>query len=196
MREVMLNFDEFKLIPSGVVGIEINGVKMNFVNEAEKKVSKTNSQIVVSNALATSLQPSSDLEKVPVHIVTKYHNLDTGEKVVVHERTNGVVDSIECVLSNGDKFSSYDITIKYLDKIDYTMEIKTDDDLVNDKIEALQKRVNLIDDLYDDMIECRDKQHKKDKDELLAKIEEQSKAFEEFKAKFYKAFGTFIDTNL
>ena len=141
MVEVKLNFDEVNLVPIAVKEVLINDKSLKFINEAEKMLNKTGNTLVISNATATSLIPSSD--RVSIHVVSTYRNIINSEDVIVHERTYGEIESVENTMGNSmNAPSAYEIAIENLDLFDYTMEVKTEHEKLEDKIEELKNEID------------------------------------------------------
>lgn len=143
MIEIPVNFDEVKLAQVGILSVSIDDVKLDCVYDAEKKLHTSTHEIIIKNSLPTSIRPQGQLIS-EIHIVSEYLNIDTKEKVIVHERTFGKITDVSTELNNNSVPSPYEIVIKEVSDIEYTMEVKTKEEELEDEVECLKNRLNKL----------------------------------------------------
>lgn len=195
MVEVKIDFNEVNVVPVGIKHVEVDGVKLKFISNTNQTINRKNSSIVINNTTSTSLQASD--REVDIHIVSVYKDLDTHKDVTIHERTIGCIREINSNVSQMD-MTTFEIVIDSLSPIEYTMETKTRDEEINDEFAKMLDLVVKNKISLEEQILSERKSHKKDMDELIAKLEKQEKEFKEFKDRIHKAFGVgelFIGSN-
>lgn len=138
MIEVAMDFNEMRVVPIGVKSVEIDGVVLNETCELTKEVRSNFSTLIINNALSVNFKPSNS-QKVNIHITSVYKSVD-GEIITVHERTTGNITNVLNEYGNGKNCpSSYMITIVNVNDFEYTMEVMTDMEKVEDSLMKVTK---------------------------------------------------------
>lgn len=141
MVEVPINFNEMKLVQLGIKSVSIDNVSLNFINKVERYIKESNSKIIIKNATATGITPQNTTSKI--HIVSIYRDLENNKDLIVHERTFGDVDEISYESSNSDMHNC-EIVITNVKDIEYTMEVKTKEEELEDEIMSLKSELKRL----------------------------------------------------
>lgn len=146
MVKVPINFNEMKLIQVGIKSVWIDNVELKFINKVEKYIKESNSKIIIKNATAIGITPKNTTSKI--HIVSIYRDLENDKNLIVHERTFGDIDKIAYESSNSD-IHDCEIVITNVKDIEYTMEVKTKEEELEDEIMSLKNELKRLSERID-----------------------------------------------